>query len=52
MQNGYDAAVGPCGGIGRRGRLKICCPLDVGVRFSLGAPPSFFPQLILRWALL
>ncbi len=29
---------GPCGGIGRRGRLKICYPKDVGVRVSPGAP--------------
>lgn len=28
----------PCGGIGRRGRLKICYPKDVGVRVSPGAP--------------
>lgn len=31
---------GPCGGIGRRGRLKICYPKDVGVRVSPGAPPA------------
>ena len=32
---------GPCGGIGRRGRLKICYPKDVGVRVSPGAPRLF-----------
>ncbi len=32
------AVTSPCGGIGRRGRLKICYPKDVGVRVSPGAP--------------